>query len=65
MTAAPPGSLPDTSTDPQALIEEARRHQRRRYLVTGLVALGLLAGTAGVAVSQFRAGPRVTSPPGP
>jgi hypothetical protein len=44
MTAAPPGWLPDTGADPQALIKEARRRQRRRHLWTGLVTIALLAG---------------------
>ena len=52
MTAAPPGWLPDTSADPEALIKEARSRQRRRYLRTGLVAIALLAG-AGITVSQL------------
>jgi hypothetical protein len=55
MTTAPPGWRPDTGTDPQALIEEARRRQRRRYLVTGLVTVALLAGV-GVAASQLAPG---------
>jgi hypothetical protein len=58
MTTAPPGWLPDTGADSQALIKEARRRQRRRYLVTGLVALGLLTGAAEVAVSQLGPGHR-------
>jgi hypothetical protein len=55
MTAAPPGWLPDTGTDPQALIKEARGRQRRRYLRTGLVTIALLAGT-GITVSQLGPG---------
>lgn len=55
MTAAPPGWLPDTGADPEALIKEARRRQRRRYLRTGLVTIALLAG-AGITVGQLGPG---------
>jgi hypothetical protein len=56
----------DRQATPEALIREARRRQRRRYLVTGIVALTLLAGAAGAAAS-LREGsqPRPRSRPGP
>jgi hypothetical protein len=55
MTTAP-RLAPDRGNDAEALIREARRRQRRRYLLIGLVAT-LLAG-AGVAASQIGQGGR-------
>ena len=43
MKTAPPSSLPDTGAGTEALIKEARRRQRRRYLLTGVTALVVLA----------------------
>ena len=62
MKTAPPGWRPDTGADAEALIKEARRRQHRRYLVTGVAALVVLAGVAGVTVSRIGPGGR---PPGP
>ena len=50
MTAAPPGLAPDTAPGSEALIQEARRRQRRRYLLAGL-AVVVLAGVAGAATN--------------
>jgi len=61
MKTAPPGWRPDTGADAEALIKEARRRQHRRYLVTGVAALVVLAGVAGVTVSRIGPG----RPPGP
>jgi hypothetical protein len=52
MKTAPTGLLPGSDPETEALIKEARRRQRRRYLVTGL-AVVVLAGAAGVMVSQI------------
>ena len=61
MNAAPPRLLPDAGAPAEALINEARRHQHRRYLLIGLAAVAMLAGAAGVTVSQIRSG---SQPPG-
>ena len=49
MRIAPPGWLPDARTGPEALIKEARRRQRRRWLAGGVAVAAVLAGVAGVA----------------
>jgi hypothetical protein len=49
MRIAPPAWLPDTRTEPEALIKEARRRQRRRWLTVGVAVAAVLAGVAGVA----------------
>jgi hypothetical protein len=49
MRTAPPAGLPDTQTGPEALIKEARRRQRRRWLAVGVAVAAVLAGVAGVA----------------
>jgi hypothetical protein len=46
---APPGWPPDARTEPEALIKEARRRQRRRWLAVGVAVAAVLAGVAGVA----------------
>jgi hypothetical protein len=40
---------PGTRTQPEALIKEARRRQRRRYLAVGVAVVALLGSAAGVA----------------
>ena len=49
MRIAPPGWPPDARTEPAALIKEARRRQRRRWLAAGAAVATVLAGVAGVA----------------
>ena len=63
MRIAPPGWLPDARTGPEALIKEARRRQRRRWLAAGMAVAAVLAGVAGVAAGVAghppgRPGPR-------
>ncbi len=63
MRIAPPGWLPDAQTEPEALIREARRRQRRRWLMIGVAVAAMLAGVAGVAAGvaghpSGRPGPR-------
>jgi len=45
---APPGWPPEARTEPEALIKEARRRQRRRWLAAGVAVAAVLAGVAGV-----------------
>src|SRR5579862_3340812 len=57
-----------TSPDPgaEALIREARRHQRRRYAATGVAVAAALAATLGAFASLHGfGGSRRPSPPGP
>ena len=63
MRIAPPGGLAEARTEPEALIKEARRRQRRRWLAAGVAVAAVLAGVAGVAAgvaghSPGRPGPR-------
>jgi hypothetical protein len=56
---APPGWPPEARTEPEALIKEARRRQRRRWLAVGVAVVVVLAGAAGVAGHRpGRPGPR-------
>jgi hypothetical protein len=48
MRIAPPSWQPDTGAEPEDLIREARRRQRRRWLAAGVTVV-MLAGVAGVA----------------
>jgi len=48
MKTAPARWLPGTGTQPEALIKEARRRQRRRYLAAGVAVIVVAAGTAAV-----------------
>jgi hypothetical protein len=48
MQTAPPGRLPGARREPEALIREARRHQRRRWLAAGTALLMVSAGAAAV-----------------
>jgi hypothetical protein len=57
---ATPGSLPDARTEPEALIREARRRQRRRWLAAGVATLMVLAGAA--VIASFGAGSRPRLP---
>jgi hypothetical protein len=68
MRTAPPTGLPGTRTGPEALIKEARRRQRRRWLAVAVAVAAVLAGVAGVAggVAGHRPGrPGPQSHPGP
>ena len=49
MKTAPPGLPPDVNAGTEALIKEARRRQRRRWLAAGAAVATVLAGVAGVA----------------
>jgi len=62
MTTAPPGWLTDPGTEQEALIREARRRQRRRWLAAGVASAAVLA-TAVMIVAGSRAGSR-PGPPG-
>ncbi|MGH3254076.1 MAG: hypothetical protein ACRDOU_01495 [Streptosporangiaceae bacterium] len=42
MKTAPARLLPGTRTQPEALIQEARRRQRRRYIVVGVAVVAAL-----------------------
>src|SRR5579863_838574 len=48
MKTAPARWLPGTGTQPEALIKEARRRQRRRYIVVGMALVAVLGGVADV-----------------
>ena len=63
MRITPPGWPPDARPEPEALIKEARRRQRRRWLAAGVAVTVVLAGAAGVAADVAghppgRPGPR-------
>jgi hypothetical protein len=60
MKIATPGLPPGADAETEALIKEARRRQHRRYLLIGLATVVVLAGAAGVTVSQL--GPAARSP---
>ena len=62
MKTVPPGWQPQA--DPEALIKEARRRQRRRRIAIGL-AIVLLAGAAGITVSLTGPGGRSSGDRGP
>jgi hypothetical protein len=61
MKTAPASWLPDPGTPPDALIKEARRRQRRRYVAVGVAVAAVLASAAGVTAGLH--GP--ASHPGP
>jgi hypothetical protein len=62
MQTATPGWLPDAQREPEALIREARWHQRRRWLATAAAFLMVAAGVAAV-IAGSAAGSR-PRPPG-
>lgn len=62
MTAAPPGWRPDAGTEPDAVIREARRRQRRRWLASG-TAVAMAGACVAIVIAGWSggSGPR---PPG-
>lgn len=62
MTAAPPGWRPDAGTEPDAVIREARRRQRRRWLASG-TAVAMAGACVAIVIAGWGggSGPR---PPG-
>jgi hypothetical protein len=65
MKTAPARWLPGTGTKPEALIKEARRRQRRRYVAVGVAVVAVLGSAAGVAAGLHGPGSRLPSRPGP
>lgn len=65
MKNAPPSWPPDAGADPEVLIKEARRRQRRRYLLAGLATAVVLAGTAGATIGLTGPGGRSPARQGP
>jgi hypothetical protein len=61
---APPGGLAEARTEPEALIKEARRRQRQRWLAAGVAVAAVLAGVAGVAAGVAGHGPGRPGPRG-
>jgi hypothetical protein len=59
MKTAPVRWIPGTGAPAEALIKEARRRQRRRYLVIGVAVVAVLGGAAGVAAGLHGAGSRL------
>jgi hypothetical protein len=59
-----PGWLPDAGTEPEALIREARRRQRRRWLAAGMAMVTVIAGAAAV-IAGSGAGSRPRPPGSP
>jgi hypothetical protein len=59
---APVRWVPDTGTQQEALIKEARRRQRRRYIATGAAVVALLGSVAGVTAVLHGPGSRRPSP---
>ena len=55
MRSAPPGWLPDARTGPEALIKEARRRQRRRWLAAGVAVAAVLGVNANTVLRGLRA----------
>lgn len=62
MQTATPGWLPDPGTEPEAVIREARRCQRRRWLAAGVAIVTVAAGAAAV-IAGYASGGR-PRPPG-
>ena len=64
MQAAPPGWLPDAGPAPEAVIREARRRQRRRWLAAGVAMVTVAAGAAAVIADSGAGGrPRPSGRP--
>ena len=62
MQTAPPGWLPDARREPEALIKEARRRQRCRWLAAGAALLMVSAGVAAAMMAGSGAGRRSLPP---
>ena len=54
MRLAPPGRLADARTEPEALIKEARRRQRRRWLAAGVAVAAVLGVNANTVFRALR-----------
>jgi hypothetical protein len=54
MKTAPARWLPGPGTRPEALVKEARRRQRRRYVTVGVAVVAVLGSAAGVAAGLHR-----------
>jgi photosystem II stability/assembly factor-like uncharacterized protein len=65
MKTAPATWQPGTGTEAEALIKEARRRQRRRYLAAGIAVVAVLASAAGVVAGLHGPGSGHPSRPGP
>jgi len=65
MRTAPPAGLPDTRTGPEALIKEAPRRQRRRWLAVAVAVAAVLAGVAGGVAGHQTGRPGPQGHPGP
>jgi hypothetical protein len=63
MKTAPARWRPGTGTQPEALIKEARRRQRRRYVAVGVAVVAVLGGAAGVAAGLHGPGPHSQAGP--
>jgi DNA-binding beta-propeller fold protein YncE len=63
MKTAVPGWLAEPGTEPEAVIREARRRQRRRWLVTAVAVVTVISGIAGAVLWGFGSGGG-SSPPG-
>jgi DNA-binding beta-propeller fold protein YncE len=61
VTAAPPGRLADAGTEAEALIQEARRRQHRRWLAAG-VAMAVVAAATATVIAGSGAGSRLRFP---
>ena len=64
MKTALPGWLPDAGTELEAVIREARRRQRRRWLAAGVAMVTVVAGAAAV-IAGSGAGSRPRPPGSP
>ncbi len=62
MKTAPARRLPGTAEQPEALIKEARRRQRRRYVAVGAAVVAVLGSAAGVAAGLHGPGSHLPGP---